>query len=149
MQKILITLYVGLLAISMISTPCLADNDISESSSTSIKQHHVGGFMPNLMNHAIQSKNTLKLSNDQVDALIQYQKENAPKIQQMEKALIEAKVQAKQMAQDHENLDKSSALAKLSFDIRSNLFKAKLKRRNFVKSVLTREQYKAARRTYK
>jgi len=106
-------------------------------------------FMPNLMRHLMMNKSTLELNADQLSALKGYNQENSPKVQAMVGKLMDLEAKAQQMALENASVDDVVKVGEQSIQIRTDLLKAKLKCREFVKSVLTPAQYEQTLTTYK
>ncbi|MDX1352951.1 MAG: hypothetical protein R3254_08060 [Thiomicrorhabdus sp.] len=148
MKKQFIALVIGLVAVTTLNTSFAGDNQ-AKPSAEFFKQLNHASFMPNLMKHIMHTKGSLKLSKEQINTLKEYKKTHSPQVHKMVETLIEVEKQAKQMALDNYPPEKVAGLAKMSLDIRSDIFHAKLKCRSFVKSVLSEEQYKKALTSYK
>lgn len=114
-----------------------------------IKQLDHASFLPNIMKHLMMNKKKLELSAEQMKALKGYNRENSPKVKAMVKAVTELEAKAKQMTLDNFPPEAVMEVGSNSIQARHDLMLAKLKCRDFVKSVLKPEQYKQALTTYK
>ena len=114
-----------------------------------MKHVHHASFMPNLMKYLLKNKETLKLSEEQAQALNGYRLENSPKVHQMAKQVSELEAQGKQMTLDNFPPQEIIKVGGQSIQIRHDLMIAKLKCRDFVKSVLNEKQYKQALTSFK
>ena len=105
-------------------------------------------FMPNLMRHLVMNKSVLELNGDQLKALKGYNQENSPKVQAMVAELMALESKAYKLALADASAKEVTQAGEAAFEIREDLMKAKLKCRDFVKTVLTANQYEQALKTY-
>jgi len=106
-------------------------------------------FMPNLMKHILKNKAELNLSKEQEKAFKDFHNANSPKVFKMAKQVSKLEAKAKQMTLDNVPPQEIMKVGGQSIQIRHDLMMAKLKCRDFVKSVLDKKQYKQALTSFK
>lgn len=97
-------------------------------------------FMPPLMRFAMQNRDTLNLSTEQVRKLKVYKQENSPAQQQAMKDVVNLENQANEAALGNRLAD-AKTLGMESIELRESIFKQKVACHRFVKSTLTPAQF--------
>ncbi|BBP43261.1 Spy/CpxP family protein refolding chaperone [Thiosulfativibrio zosterae] len=98
-------------------------------------------FMPVLMKAVMKNRAELNLSDEQFAKLKAYKEKNSPAVMAQVKEVVALEKQAKELALKDGDAKEIASLGEKSFKLRHDIMMSKIECRDFVKSVLTAEQY--------